>query len=414
MRFLVRGCALLAAAGLAGVFGALPAGAAKAPVPASQVPPEGCMKYHPGGALPATPWAQTQLNFDSLWSITEGRSVTTGQPVVVGVVDSGFDARNPQIRVNHTATFDAVHPVNDANAYDCVGHGTEVTSIIAADPGASPLFHGVAPQVKIVPIKYTNGEQTTSAAPLVRALKFAVDQHVDIINLSSGNGNKPTPALIAQFERAEKAGIVVVVAGGNDADATSDPTVYPAALSTRFPNMIAVSAVDKFGSTGSFSTSGNYIDVAAPGVGVDAGERVTGFKSVMGTSYAAAFVTGTAALMLAAHPGLSPESIKDRIEATADPPPAAVPDKLYGYGILNPVLAVTGTQNDTVTPPPVPRGARVAPPLAQKPADRSLQHHALAVAIILLGLAVLVIAVAATLRGSRSPGRAAPRTSAPR
>jgi membrane-anchored mycosin MYCP len=412
MRSLVRGCVLLAVLLLAALSGAVPA---VAKVPPYDVPPAGCMKVTPGGELATAPWAQARLNFRSLWSITEGRSIDTGKPVVVGVIDTGLDPRQPQMtHINRTGTFDAVTAVNDHNRVDCQGHGTEVTSLIAAQPSDTSAFYGVAPQVKIVPIKYTNTGGSDVADPIIRAFKYAIDQHVDIINFSSGAPNQLGPAFVAQLKRAQQENILVVVAGGNDKADSGNATVYPAAYSTQFPNVIAVSAIDESGSTGNFSTSGNYIDVAAPGVNVVTATRYSGFVNANGTSFAAPFVTGTAALMLAAHPGMSPESIKDRIEATADPPPGAVPDKLYGYGILNPVLAVTGTQNDTVSLAPPSRGAALAAPRDQKPADRSLAHHALAIAVILLGLAALVITGAATLRGNRPTGRRTPRQPAPR
>jgi len=128
---------------------------------------------------------------------------------------------------------------------------------------------------------------------------------------------------------------------------------------------------------------------------------LTGYVRDDGTSFAAPFVTGTVALMRAANPQMSPAQIRDQLEATADAPPATVPDAHYGFGIVNPYLAVTSVRAETAAPastaPPRPIPVRAAPAAP----DRHLQHLALAVAAVLLGLAALVIIGAGVLRGPR-------------
>ena len=114
-------------------------------------------------------------------------------------------------------------------------------------------------------------------------------------------------------------------------------------------------------------------------------------------------VTGTAALVLAAHPGLSAAQVVSRIEATADAPPGVtVPSPAYGYGIVNPYLAVTAVRDDALAPPPKAEAQPIAAVPPRPPADRHLQHLALGVGIALLGLAVVAGLVTAVVRRGAS------------
>lgn len=337
--------------------------------------------------------------------MTRGKSVTTGRPVLVAVIDSGLDRRHPQLqKLNLAAPFDATtgRSVGPNGLIDCVGHGTGVASIIGAQPGRGIKFSGVAPDAKILPIKETDPQGAGTSESLARAIDAAVAAHARVANLSLGVLN-PVPSLRAALDRAAKEGMVIVAAAGNDGANTANTNApsYPAAYAPDYPNIIAVSATDASDSVGNFSTRGSYVSVAAPGTGVEVAARVSGYSTQTGTSFAAPFVTGTVALMLAAHPTMSPVQVRRRLEATADRPPVDVPNPQYGYGIINPYLAVTEVRHDAA---PVAT-ANTAPPLAAPVlpavADRRLAHRALAVAVVLLGLAVLTAAAAAVLRGTR-------------
>jgi membrane-anchored mycosin MYCP len=117
--------------------------------------------------------------------------------------------------------------------------------------------------------------------------------------------------------------------------------------------------------------------------------RQSGYRKDSGTSFATPYVSGTVALLLAAHSGLTPAQVRARLEATADPPPVSVPSNTYGYGIIDPFLAVTAVRDDTAVLPSAARGAPLPPPVAVRGANRHLQHVALAAGLGLIGLAVL-------------------------
>lgn len=377
-----------------------------------------CDNVHPGKRLNTTPWAQDELQLSTLQRITEGRytvpgrwdgtRLAVGDPVKIAVVDSGFDPRN---QVFGSAGF--ASPILRATKYlrfDCVGHGTAVASIIFAQPNNPTAMVGFAPQAQLIPVQYTNTKGGESA-PFALGLKEAIDAGARVINVSS-QFDFPSPDVVAQLKRAARLGVVIVAAAGNDDDTNqSKGPFYPAFYSRTMPNIIAVGAVGRDGSVGSFSFRGNYVDVVAPGVAVTVANRgpirEQNFLTEDGTSFAAPFVTATVALLLATHPDMTPAEVKHRLRTTADPPAGSVPDADFGYGTVDPLLAVTSEQDDAVSAPSAPAtGSAIAAPVPATPPDRSLQHRALAAAFVLLGLAALTVTGAAVLRGNRRARRA--------
>lgn len=323
------------------------------------------------------------------------------------MIDSGLDVRHPQLGGMKVLPGTDVIPGYSAHdVRDCYGHGTSVTAVIAAQHIDGVAFVGVAPDATIVPIKQTNTQgDSANADGIGLGIDAAIAAHAGVANISV-TVTTPTDNLLSAMKRAARADLVIVAAAGNDGQG-NNLAAYPAAYSTQFPNVIAVSASDVDDAIGQFSDSGDYVTVAAPGVGVVTPAPYRGYLKSDGTSFAAPFVTGTVALVRAAHPKMTAAQVRSRIEATADPPPATVPDSRYGYGIVNPYLAVTAIREDT----PATSTARPAPPLPARasvpPPDRHLAHVALAVAIVLLGLTVLAVAGAAVLRGTRSSTRGA-------
>jgi membrane-anchored mycosin MYCP len=327
----------------------------------------------------------------------------------VAVVDTGVDIQNVQLasvlnRDMRPASFvlpdvDTVPPTRD-----CDGHGTFVAGIIAARAYPGVSFTGVAPHAQILPVRVSKGETSGSAAALADGINYAVEQGADIINVSLVTDN-PLNALRDAVANALRQGVVVVVAAGNTGD-QGNGRVWPAefARDRGFEGLIVVGATDESGAVAAFSTTSVPVTVAAPGQDVWSTAPIHGHRQDKGTSFAAPFVSGVAALILEAYgKKLTPVQVKRRLELTADPPGRDVPDPGYGYGIVNPYQAVTAILPDQSTASRAPDNKPAIKRIAvQKPADTTDQQVALGVAAgaLLLGLATL--GAVATIRRGRA------------
>jgi type VII secretion-associated serine protease mycosin len=299
--------------------------------------------------LTETPWPLTRLHPELAWPMTKGDGV------IVAVIDSGVSTTHPSLKDQVLPGKDFVQPTGVGDC-DQVAHGTFVAGIIAGLrlPGAG--FYGVAPGAKILPIRVMEDDQKSFDQNLpntiATAIDYAVDHGAGVINLSLVT--QPTPKLAASVSRALSHNVVVVAAAGNDGTAqNANQPAYPAA----YDGVIAVAGVDEQDKHVATSTSGDYVDVAAPGVRIQGPAPQGGgfgLRSGGGTSFAAPYVAGTAALLRAYYPDLTPQQIADRITATADHPPNDR-DTQVGFGTVNPYRAVAALLDPD---------AKAAPPAA--------------------------------------------------
>ena len=163
-----------------------------------------------------------------------------------------------------------------------------------------------------------------------------------------------------------------MAAAGNRQENQQDQPAYPAA----YPGVIAVAGVDQQGGHVGSSVSGDYVDIAAPGLDiVGPAPRGAGYLAEPqgGTSFAAAYVSGVAALVRAAHPELTPAEVADRLTRTADNPPEGHNAEV-GYGVVNPYRAVTSLLGTRTDPPAgaMPKPAPPADPLGWQRHRRGL------------------------------------------
>jgi membrane-anchored mycosin MYCP len=276
--------------------------------------------------LSSVPWAQQMLDFSSVWHITRGRHVT------VAVVDSGV--QNTRQLAGRASYFVQSGP----GPADCVGHGTAVASIIAASDELREgiPFYGVAPEARILSIKVQSTENQRNLSILPQGIRDAVNLGAQVINVSIQGPN--TPALQSAVDYALRRNRVVVAAAGN-ANQTSSGTVskgpfYPAS----YPGVLSVGAVDRSGQVTQDTLGKTPISVVAPGANVQS-DYPGGFSEAdTGTSFAAPFVSGEAALLRSAFPHMTESQVVRRIIATADGNTGA----RTGAGMINPVEAVTG------------------------------------------------------------------------
>ncbi len=195
---------------------------------------------------------------------------------------------------------------------DYIGHGTFIASILAAQPENSLGITGIAPGAELVPMKCFDKEDA-SVSVLTQAIYDAADIYeCDIIHMSWGTESEDD-GLLEAVEYAYEKGCILVASAGNDGNSAE---FYPAA----WPQVISVGAADRdFKRTG-FSQQNSQTLILAPGSGIAGAGHTSDRASctLTGTSYAAAYVTGAAALALQAVPSLTPEAFVQVLRNSAD------------------------------------------------------------------------------------------------
>ncbi|MFR9775860.1 type VII secretion-associated serine protease mycosin [Micromonospora sp. MS34] len=374
---------------LSGAVAALLGTVLMAPTPAVAAPPP-CGP--PGNPAPTQPtWALDRLAPDSAWRVTRGRGVT------VAVIDSGVSPSHPLLRGKVLSGNDFNHLVHRQGQCDLVGHGTLVAGIIAGREGTGVPYSGIAPEAKILPVRVLADNQRTFdesiPAEIGRAIRWAVDHGADVINLSLVT--LEDKALKDAVDYALGKDVVLVAAAGNRQENQQDQPAYPAA----YDGVIAVAGIDEKGEHVGSSVTGDYVDIAAPGlniVGPAPGGSGYLYEPQGGTSFAAAYVSGVAALIRSAHPDLTPEQVAYRLTRTADNPVDGHNAEI-GYGVVDPYRAVTSLLGTRANPP---LGAMPKP---EPPADPLARQRTVAIWVAAVG-AVLAGALL-TLRPILSHGR---------
>lgn len=259
------------------------------------------------------------------------------QSVIVAVLDTGVSDNSEMnspglILVGKSFTTEDLETNYDDVGFSLSsadGHGTGVAGIIAAPDGNGGIV-GVAPGSHILPVKVCNKRNRCEPIPIIRGMCYVIDQKnrekldIKVINASFG-GNVGSENIKSVYQVASQSGIVVVASAGNNGLDTvlRDRPHYPAYYSREIPGMISVGsivssggdnaygALSRFSNTGN-SYSGRWIDVFAPGEGVYTLSK-TGYAALDGTSFAAPWVSGTAAILAAIKPSATPAEIKTAI-----------------------------------------------------------------------------------------------------
>lgn len=402
------------------------------PAPSRMLPGD-CAAFvaTPDGDVPDA-WHLGRLQMDAVWRIA------TGDGITVAVIDTGvstaptpfFPRDNGRNKVTAFDYLDGLSEEDpDSTGMDCA-HGTEVASLIAAarpdgkqvDPRTN--FAGIAPDASIISYRVLSmssvpdGQEGDPLGPTIDAVRDATEhEQVNVINLSQ-SVSRYDP-LFEDFRTAVQEaldkGIVVVAAAGNVVPGSppGEPS-YPGA----FDGVIAVGGTTATDAVSETSQPGEHISVGAPGANITtlmpskvhqmpAHTNQAYAEGLTGTSFAAPIVSGVVALMLEQNPSLTPTQVKEILEATADPPPSAVPDSRIGFGIVNPTLALAGSPRPTernptaddvavpIKPPPVAEDPDMTPAVV------AVSVGAGALALVSVGLVAAISIPAAVRRNKR-------------
>ena len=278
-----------------------------------------------------------------------------GTSVKIGIIDSGIDYFHQDLDGVYAGGEDFVE--NDGDPADVYGHGTHVAGTACAEDNDLGVV-GVAPGCALYSLRVLNDSGSGSWSATIAAMDWAVLNRLQVVNLSLGSSQDPGSTVKAAFDNAEADGLVIVAAGGNSGTPSGkgNNVIYPA----KYVSVIAVAATDKNDTRPSWSSTGEEIELAAPGVSVLSSWNdgnsphnpqpfiLDGdwYKESSGTSMASPHVAGAAALVIAA--GVSDNNgngrINDEVRAifnsTADDIGAVGKDTHYGYGLVNVAAAI--------------------------------------------------------------------------
>jgi subtilisin family serine protease len=268
--------------------------------------------------------------------LPQAHTLAHGANVTIAVIDSGIDAKHPELANSIADSFDALGSAEGAHV-----HGTGIAGAIVAHA----KLMGSAPEARIIAIRAfgtSNGAAESSSYIILRSLNYAAEHGAQIVNMSFAG---PKDAVIERAIAATAArGLVLIAAAGN-AGAKSPP-LYPAAN----PNVIAVSATDQQDRLFTASNRGNYIALAAPGVDIFLPAPDGKYQMTSGTSFSAAYVSGIAALLLERNYALKPEALRMTLAKTARDLGSPGRDDLFGDGEPDAFAAVMAVPTDSAAP----------------------------------------------------------------
>ncbi len=263
-------------------------------------------------------WNMRRIAAPAAWGLTLGSSTIT-----VALVDSGVDRGHPEFAGRLLPGWDYVN--NDSDPSDDYGHGTHVAGILAAAMNNGLGVAGLAPQVKLLPLKVLDSSGGGSYANIASAIRRAADAGAQIINVSLGGSAWSQDMLDAvnYAQARQPVGVLVVAAIGNCAQGGSacsgaNPDFYPAG----YPGVLAVASSDHFDRWATYSNYKSYVGIAAPG-GVSADQILStlpgsAYGTKYGTSMATPLVSAAAALVWTLKPAASYSEVAGILKDTAD------------------------------------------------------------------------------------------------
>jgi len=237
--------------------------------------------------------------------LPEAHKLAAGDNVLVGVIDSGIDARHPELAGSIAATFDAIGHAGGPH-----DHGTAIAGLIVAHGRLT----GTAPRARLLAVRAFdaagNAAQGTTFN-ILKGLDWMAVKGARVINMSFAGPSDP--AIHRGLEGAFRNRIMLIAAAGNAGP--KSPPLFPGAD----PDVLAVTATDATDRIFAASNRGGYIAVAAPGVDVLVAAPDGSYQVSSGTSFSAAEVSGIAALMIQKHPDLTPQAVRVILMSTAKP-----------------------------------------------------------------------------------------------
>lgn len=248
------------------------------------------------------------------------------KPPRIGLIDTAINAGHVSLT---NTQLEVIRLGDGEETKSGAQHGTAVAALLIGT--SDSRVPGLLPGAELIAVdafqRFGKSADIASIYDLVRALDLLVQRDVKVVNLSlTGPANA---VLETSVKTATDRGMILVAAAGNDGP--NAKPVYPAA----YDDVIAVTAVDKGRNPYRRAVRGEYVDIAAPGVGVWTAASVSGARQKTGTSFAAPFVTAAVSVLIAGEPDMSPETLEARIRQFTDDIGKPGKDPVFGWGLLN-------------------------------------------------------------------------------
>lgn len=243
-------------------------------------------------------WGLKRIGAPQVWDKLKERRVR------VGIIDTGINYQHPDLKSNirqGVSTLDG-HP----SYFDDYGHGTHVAGTIGAS--GSVGAQGINPYTDFYIVKAFDSKGNANLSDIIEGMDWLARWQVDVINMSFST-NESNNGFLRAISGVHRRGIVMVAAAGNDGGGVNFPA--------RFPEVIAVSAIDRNDQIASFSSFGPEINFCAPGVDITSTWQGSGYSVKSGTSFAAPHVTGTIADLINYYGPMPPYEIREMLNAGA-------------------------------------------------------------------------------------------------
>lgn len=267
-------------------------------------------------------WGIYCVNSPQAWSNS------TGSGMKIAIIDTGISKKHPDLKVS--GGINLIDTAKNKKWDDDNGHGTHVAGIIGANNNSIGVV-GVAYDSELYAIKVLDSSGDGRISDVVEGIEWAVENDMDIISLSLGT-YVYSQALKDACDIAYNADILLIAAAGNSGDGNPDSNdvEYPA----KFDSVIAVSAIDHNNVAPIWSADGSEIELAAPGVNIYSTFLEGSYVVNSGTSMAAPFVSGVAALVKSKNPSLTSHEIRSLLAHNVVDMGSVGKDEIYGFGLV--------------------------------------------------------------------------------
>ncbi len=271
-------------------------------------------------------WQFQMIGAEDTWNKARG-----SHTVKVAVIDSGLNVNHPDLAGRCEIGYDYVERTS-RSMKDLVGHGTEVSGLIAATANNNIGISGIAGEAPVKVVAYRvggayAGDKLLNGAYIIAAMEeIAARPDIQIVNMSFGSEVLDSVKEEA-IRKLKASGKLLVASSGNDGDTRYN---YPASCE----GVISVSALNAECRASDFSNRNSQVDLCAPGDGVCTTDAGGDYSYVSGTSYASPIVAGAAAVLKCVNGGMTAEQIEEALKSTAKDLGPVGRDDVYGYGMI--------------------------------------------------------------------------------